>query len=282
MKSQPGNYDDEYAKRHKLYSAVLSNVRANVLCYRNRDLVCFRRTIRKQRQVKGCCKIGIYSRWSSHNGFVYHITLYDLVISNTKCVICSTQNTQILGTNFNSSSSSLAFTIVTYLPILNVNYDVMNLPYFSEVRLAHHMAEDRTDTTQKMWPAVHGNEIRTRDSSIRGSKGWWHLRPRYYYYFIGWQQAFLKSATPFLHQTFLQLNNVIWKCPAIYQRRNYVCLGAGNVTSLILYHGRQTAQITSTELSAVCCLPACLTARGSSYGIVLKHSASAAAAAKRI
>lgn len=136
-------------------------------------------SLRKQRQVKGCCKMGIYSRWSSDNSFIYHITRHVLDIDNTKCVIYSTQNTRVYGSNF-ISSSSLAFTILTYLLIPTVNYEVMNLPYFSEMRLAHHVTKERTNTTQNMWPAVRGSEIRTRDSSIRGGKDWQHLRPRYF------------------------------------------------------------------------------------------------------
>lgn len=122
----------------------------------------------------------IYSRLSSGKSFIYHTTPHVLDISNTKCVIYSTQNTRVYGSIFISSSSSLAFTILSYLPIPTVNYEVMNIPYFSDVRLAHHVNKDRTNVTQNMWPAVRGSEIRTRDSSIRGSKDWQHLRPRYF------------------------------------------------------------------------------------------------------
>ena len=123
----------------------------------------------------------IYSRLRSDNSFIYHITPLLLDISNTKCVIYSTQNTRVYGSYFiSSSSSSLAFTILAYLPIPTVNYEVMNIPYFSEVWLAHHVNKDRTNITQNMWPAVRGSEIRTRDSSIRGSKDRQHLRPRYF------------------------------------------------------------------------------------------------------
>ena len=178
--------------------------------------------------------MGIYSRWSSDYIFIYHVTPHVLDISNTKCVIYSMQNTRVYGSNvIASSSSSLPFRILTYLPISTVNYEVMNLTYFSKVRLAHHVTMDRTNTTQNMWPAVRSSEIRTRDSSIRGSKYWQHLRLRYFkitckIITVVFATSFL-SATPFLHQTLL-LNNVIWKCPAIYQGHNLVCQGAGNVT----------------------------------------------------
>jgi hypothetical protein len=167
--------------------------------------------------------MGIHSRRSSDNSFIYHTTPDVSDISNTKCIIYSTQNTRVYGSNF-ISSSSLALMILTYVPIPTVNYEVMNLPYFSKLRLAHHVTKDRTNTTQSMWPAV--SEIQTRDSSIRGSKGWQHLRPRYFkitckIITVLFAISFFWSATSFLHETLL-INNVIWKCPAIYQGHNLV------------------------------------------------------------
>jgi len=92
-----------------------------------------------------------YIRGEVPISFIYHITPHLLDISNTKCVIYSTQNTRVCGSNFiSSSSSSLAFTILTYLLIQTVNYEVMKLPYFSEVRVAYHVTKDRTNTTQNM------------------------------------------------------------------------------------------------------------------------------------